>query len=98
MDSIIRFLQQFCEGGIPGSFLIRLKLWGNGYGEQHSIQVIQAPLLYLSAQVLQDLQTDEELRHLLGTEVAQQGQLVRVPAENLEQVMKLLKERGFVVE
>jgi hypothetical protein len=98
LDAIIRFLQQYCEGGVPGSFLIRLKLWGGGYGEQQTIRVEQAPLLYLPAQVLQDLQADEELQHLLGSEVAQQGRLVRVPADNLERVVELLKDRGFVVE
>lgn len=98
LDAIIRFLQEYCEDGIPGSFLIRLKLWGGGYNEQQSIQVEQAPMLYLSDQVLRDLQSDEELQYLLGSEVAQQGRLVRVPAEHLERVVELLKERGFVVE
>ena len=98
LDVLIRFLQQYCEGGVPGSFLIRLKLWGGGYGEQPDIQVEQAPLLYLPAEVLQDLLADEELQHLLGTEVAQQGRLVRVPPRNLERVVELLKDRGFVVE
>ncbi|MFL5586899.1 MAG: helicase-associated domain-containing protein [Ktedonobacteraceae bacterium] len=98
LDVLIRFLQQYCEGGLPGSFLIRLKLWGGGYGEQPGIQVEQAPLLYLPAEVLQDLLADEELQHLLGTEVAQQGRLVRVPPRNLERVVELLKDRGFVVE
>jgi hypothetical protein len=98
LDVLIRFLQQYCEGGVPGSFLIRLKLWGGGYGEQPGIQVEQAPLLYLPAEVLQDLLADEELQHLLGTEVAQHGRLVRVPPRNLERVVELLKDRGFVVE
>ena len=98
LDVLIRFLQQYCEGGVPGSFLIRLKLWGGGYGEQPGIRVEQAPLLYLQAEVLQDLLADEELQHLLGTEVAQQGRLVRVPPRNLERVVELLKDRGFVVE
>ena len=98
LDVLIRFLQQYCEGGVPGSFLIRLKLWGGGYGEQPGIQVEQAPLLYLPAEVLQDLLADEELQHLLGTEVAQQGRLVRVSPRNLERVVELLKDRGFVVE
>ncbi len=98
LDVLIRFLQQYCEGGVPGSFLIRLKLWGGGYGEQPGIQVEQAPLLYLPAEVLQDLLADEELQHLLGSEVAQQGRLVRVPPRNLGRVVELLKDRGFVVE
>ncbi|HCF86765.1 MAG TPA: hypothetical protein DEV72_16385, partial [Ktedonobacter sp.] len=87
LDAIIRFLQHYCEGGIPTSFLIRLKLWGGGYGEQPSIEVEQAPMLYLDAKILQDLQADEDLQPLLGTEVAQQGRLVRVPAENLARVV-----------
>ena len=98
LDAIIRFLQHYCEGGIPTSFLIRLKLWGGGYGEQPSIEVEQAPMLYLDAKILQDLQADEDLQPLLGTEVAQQGRLVRVPAENLARVVELLKEWGFEVE
>jgi hypothetical protein len=98
LEAIIRFLQQYCEGGVPTSFLIRLKLWGGGYGEQHTIQVEQSPMLYLSSRILQDLQTDEDLQYLLGTEVPHEGRLVRVPTENLERVLELLKERGFEVE
>ncbi|HYL44365.1 MAG TPA: helicase-associated domain-containing protein [Ktedonobacteraceae bacterium] len=98
LDAIIRFLQHYCEGGIPSSFLIRLKLWGKGYGEADSIEVERAPMLYLAAQVLEDIQADETLQPLLGSEVPQQGRLVRVPAENLEQVIALLRERGFDVE
>ena len=98
LEAIIRFLQHYCEGGIPSSLLIRLKLWGGGYGEQPAIRVEQTPMLHLSAKILQDLQTDEDLQYLLGAEVAQEGKLVRVPAENLEQVVELLKERGFEVE
>jgi hypothetical protein len=73
-------------------------LWGGGYGERPAIQVEQAPLLYLSAKILQDLQSDEEVGELLGTEVVQEGRLVRVPAEHLERVVELLRKRGFVVE
>jgi hypothetical protein len=98
LDYIVRFLQQYCEGGIPTSLLIRLKLWGGGYGEQPKITIEPAPLLHLSAQVLQDLQNDEELKPLLGPEIEQQSRLVRVDAKNLEHVVKLLKERGFVVD
>ena len=98
LEAIIRFLQHYCEGGIPSSLLIRLKLWGGGYGEQPTIRVEQAPMLHLSAKILQDLQTDEDLQYLLGTEVAQEGRLVRVPTENLERVVELLRERGFEVE
>ena len=98
LDYIVRFLQQYCQGGVPTSLLVRLKLWGGGYGEQPKIAVEPAPLLHLSAQVLQDLQNDEEIKLLLGSEIEQQSRLVRVDARNLEQVIKLLKERGFVVE
>jgi hypothetical protein len=98
LDAIIRFLQHYCEDGVPASFLIRLKLWGGGYGERPAIQVEQAPLLYLSAKILQDLQSDEEVGELLGAEVVQEGRLVRVPAEHLERVIELLRKRGFVVE
>ena len=98
LEAIIHFLQHYCQGGIPGSLLIRLKLWGQGYREQSTIQVERLPMLYLSAHVLQDIQADEDLRDLLGAEVAQGGRLVRVERENLERVVELLKERGFAVE
>ncbi len=98
LDAIIRFLQRYCIGGVPASFLIRLKLWSGGYGAEPIIQVEPSPLLYLSAQILQDLQSDENLQSLLGPEIPQQGRLVRVPQENLERVIELLQERGFSVE
>lgn len=98
LDYILRFLQQYCEGGIPGSFLIRLKLWGGGYGEEPRIAIEHSPMLRLSAQVLQDLQNDEELKSLLGTEVEHESRLVRIDPENLAQVEKLLNERGFALE
>ncbi|HET9920230.1 MAG TPA: helicase-associated domain-containing protein [Ktedonobacteraceae bacterium] len=98
LDTITRFLQHYCEGGVPASFLIRLKLWGGGYTGQQSISVEPAPLLRLSAQVLQDIQSDEALRPLLGTELPPHSRLVRIPPEHLEQVVELLKERGFEVE
>ncbi|HZR38901.1 MAG TPA: helicase-associated domain-containing protein [Ktedonobacteraceae bacterium] len=98
LEYIIRFLQQYCDGGIPGSLLIRLKLWGGGYGERHDIHVEHAPLLRLSEQVLKDLQTDDELKALLGTEVESQSRLIRVDASNLERVITLLRERGFTIE
>jgi len=98
LEAIIRFLQQYCEGGVPTPFLMRLKLWGGGYGTQPTIQVEPSPMLYLSAPILRDLQTDEELRLLLGLEVPAQGSLVRVPSEHLERVVELLRERGFEVE
>jgi hypothetical protein len=98
LEHIVRFLQQYCENGIPGSLLIRLKLWGSGYGEETAIQVEHAPLLRLSGQVLQDLQADEQLQALLGTEVEQQSRLVRIDPQNLDQIITLLRERGFSVE
>ncbi len=98
LEAVIRFLQRYCIGGVPASFLIRLKLWSGGYGAEPVIQVEPSPLLYLSAQILQDLQSDEDLQSLLGPEIPQQGRLVRVPQENLERVIALLQERGFSVE
>ncbi|MEO8971510.1 MAG: helicase-associated domain-containing protein [Ktedonobacteraceae bacterium] len=98
LEAIIRFLQRYCIGGVPTSFLIRLKLWSGGYGTQPIIQVEQSPMLYLSAQILQDLQSDEDLQYLLGPAIPQQGRLVRIPQENLERVIELLQERGFTVE
>lgn len=98
LEAIIRFLQRYCVGGVPTSFLIRLKLWSGGYGAQPTIQIEQSPMLYLSAPILQDLQTDEDLQYLLGLEIPRQGRLVRVPQENLARVIELLRERGFSVE
>lgn len=98
LDYIIRFLQQFCQGGIPPSFLIQLKLWGGGYGGEQGISVENQPLLRLPAQVVRDLRADDELRPLLGTEVEQSSRLVRVRRENLARVLELLRERGFAVD
>jgi len=60
--------------------------------------VEHSPLLRLSASVLQDLQADEELGPLLGTEVEQPSRLVHIAPEHLERVQELLRERGFEVE
>jgi hypothetical protein len=97
LEYIMRFLGEYCEADIPNSFFIRLKLWGGGYEDQPTIHVEQAPLLALSSQVLADLQADEELGQLLGSEVAPQFRLVHVPADHLERVIELLRERGFEV-
>ena len=98
LEHIMRFLQHYCEGGVPASFLIRLKLWGGGYEQQSAIGVEPAPLLRLSAQALQDIQADAELGPLLGTEVPLDNRLVRVDPRALERVIELLQERGFTVE
>jgi hypothetical protein len=97
-EYIMRFLQQYCDGGIPAALLIRLKLWGDGYGNEQNIQVERAPLLRLAEEVWQDLAADKELGSLLGPEVEQQSRLVRVESGNLERVIALLRERGFSVE
>ncbi|WP_165423660.1 helicase-associated domain-containing protein [Ktedonosporobacter rubrisoli] len=98
LEYIVRFLQQYCEGGIPGSLLIRLKLWGNGYEAGHDIHVEHAPLLRLPSQVLQDLQADQEIQSLLGQEVEPAASLVRVDQANLARVLALLRERGFSLD
>jgi len=98
LDYIMRFLQQYCEDGIPGSLLIRLKLWGSGYGEKQRMAVERAPLLRLSPQVLKDLRADEDLKALLGSEVEPQSCLIHVDANDLERVLELLRERGFIIE
>jgi len=98
LEHVIRFLQHYCEGGMPVSFLIRLKLWGGGYEQQDAIGVEHAPLLRLSPQALQDIQADEELGPLLGTEVSPESHLVRVPPDALDRVIELLKERGFSID
>jgi hypothetical protein len=98
LDFITRFLQQYCEGGIPPSFLIRLKLWGGGYLEQHTVTIERSPMVRLSAHVLQDLRNDTELAALLDTEIEQESRLVRISANDVERVVELLRERGFDVE
>lgn len=98
LDHIVRFLQHYCEGGVPPSFLIRLKLWGGGYERQQIIQVEQAPMLRLSAQALRDIQADEELGPLLDTEVPPASRLVRISPDNLPRIMELLRERGFILD
>jgi hypothetical protein len=97
LDAIIRFLQAFCVEGIPGSLLIRMKLWGDGYSNPDDLYVEHAPLLRLPADVFQDLRYDEELRPLLGTEVEQSYRLIRIDHAHLERVLVLLRERGFGV-
>jgi Helicase conserved C-terminal domain len=98
LDYIIRFLQQYCEGGIPGSLLIRLKLWGGSYGPSPDAHVERAPLLRLPSQILQDLRNDEELQHLLGSDVPPDSRLVHVDENALPRILELLRERGFNVE
>ena len=98
LDHILRFLQHCCEGGVPASFLIRLKIWGNGYDQQTSIGIEDTPLLRLSLKALQDIQADEEIGPLLDAEVPPDTRLVRVPTEVLDRVMELLRDRGFKVE
>ncbi|MBE3561409.1 MAG: helicase-associated domain-containing protein [Ktedonobacteraceae bacterium] len=98
LDTIVHFLQRTCAGGIPGSFLLRLRLWGGGYGQTPRISVERAPLLNLPPQVWSDIQADEELQQLLGAEVESQQRLVHVEEHNLERVIALLRERGFTIE
>ena len=98
LDHIVRFLQHYCEGGVPASFLIRLKIWGNGYDQQTNIGIEHTPLLRLSLKALQDIQADEEIGPLLGTEVPPDTRFVRVPTKSLDRVIELLKDRGFTVE
>lgn len=95
LSQIIDFLQNYCVGGVPGSFLIRLKLWGQGYSEPTSLQVESAPLLNLSSQSLQDLLADEEIGPLLGEPVPAEKRLVHISQDNLARLVELLQERGF---
>jgi hypothetical protein len=97
LDGIIRFLQQYCAGGIPGSLLIRLKLWGSGYASPPDLCVEPAPLLSLSPQALSDILADEEIGPLLAEPVPEEKRLVRVPQEHLQRVVELLRARGFEV-
>lgn len=97
LEHIIRFLQQYCANGVPGSFLIRLKLWGSGYADAPDLHVEAAPLLSLSAQALQDILADEEIGPLLNASIPAEKRVVRIAPENLERVVRLLRERGFGV-
>ncbi|HWZ20456.1 MAG TPA: helicase-associated domain-containing protein [Ktedonobacteraceae bacterium] len=98
LDHIVRFLQHYCEDGVPPSFLIRLKVWGNGYEQQTIIGIEHSPLLRLSNQALQDIQADEEIGPLIDSEVPPDTRLVRVPTQSLDRVKELLKDRGFTIE
>ncbi len=98
LDAVIRFLQDSCAEGIPGSLLIRLKLWGGGYKKPDDLHVEHAPLLRLPTDIFEDLQADEELSMLLGTEVEQSYRLVRIDPDHLERVLALLRERGFQMD
>jgi len=98
LDTITRFLQHYCEGGIPPSFLLRLKLWGGGYAAHASVAVEQTPMVRLSPQVLQDLRADAEFAPLLGGELEQESRVVRIHADDVARVVELLRERGFMVE
>jgi hypothetical protein len=97
LEQVIRFLQHYCEGGIPGSLLIRLKLWGGGYGERQDVWIEQSPMLSLPPHVLEDVRGDEELEQLLGEELEQQNRLVRIEPRHLERLIELLRERGFTI-
>ncbi|GAC1374057.1 MAG: hypothetical protein NVS2B12_38020 [Ktedonobacteraceae bacterium] len=98
LASIVNFLRLYCDESVPGSLLVRLKLWGDGYADRDGVYVESAPLLRLSADVLQDLYADKELSALLGAEIEPQQRLVHVDAQNLARVLEILRERGFHVE
>ena len=98
LESIVNFLRQYCDESVPGSFLVRLKLWGDGYLDNGRVYVESAPLLRLSSEVLQDLYADKELANLLNTEVEHQQRLVHVDPQNLDRVLEILRQRGFEVQ
>jgi hypothetical protein len=95
---IVNFLRQYCDESVPGSFLVRLKLWGDGYADEGRVYVEAAPLLRLSSEVLQDLYADKELASLLATEIEHQQRLVHVDPQNLARVLEILRQRGFEVQ
>jgi hypothetical protein len=97
LERIILFLQKYCVNGVPGSFLVRLKLWGQGYAQEPVLHVEAAPLLSLSAQALQDILADEEVGPLLDEPVPAEQRLVRINPDHLERVIALLRERGFEI-
>ena len=97
LTQIIHFLQHYCSGGVPGSFLIRLKLWGSGYADATAIHVERTPLVSLPHQMLQDVLADEEIGPLLSEAIPADQRLVRIDPRNLERVVAYLKDRGFDV-
>lgn len=97
LNQIIHFLQQYCVNGVPGSLLVQLKLWGNGYSEAPTMHIEAAPLLSLSAQTLQDILADEEIGPLLNAPIPAEQRLVHINPAHLERVIALLRERGFEV-
>jgi hypothetical protein len=98
LEYIVNFLRQYCDDSVPGSFLVRLKLWGDGYADKGRVHVESAPLLRLSSEILQDLYADKELALLLDAEVEQQQRLVHVDPQNLDRVLEILRQRGFEVQ
>ncbi len=98
LDAIIHFLRGSCVEGIPGSLLVRLKLWGGGYSSPDDLHIEHAPLLRLPADIFQDVRFDEELCALLGTDVEESYRLIRIDSANLERVLALLRERGFQMD
>ncbi|GHO87941.1 hypothetical protein KSZ_59470 [Dictyobacter formicarum] len=69
---------------------------GGGYTDTQQIYVEHAPLLRLPADVLQDLQADQEIATLLGSEIVDGQRLVHVSTQNLPQILTLLQQRGFM--
>ncbi|GHO74320.1 hypothetical protein KSD_20910 [Ktedonobacter sp. SOSP1-85] len=98
LDEIMDFLRRYCIDDIPGSLVLRLKLWGNGYEGQRHIGVARAPLLILPEQILNDLEADEEIHNFLQEAIAPEQRLVRVSEQHLERVLRLLRERGFTTD
>ncbi|BCL81504.1 helicase-associated domain-containing protein [Ktedonobacteria bacterium brp13] len=97
-EAIIRFLRHYCVADIPGSLLIRFKLWSGSYdANTQQIQVERSPLLRLPGEILRDIQQDEELASLLGSEITDQQRIVRVSEQNLAHVLTLLRERGLLI-
>src|SRR5262249_23681642 len=92
IDTIIHFLQVSCAEGIPGSLVIRMKLWGGGYNGQDEVHVERNPMIRLPEDICRDLFIDKELRQLLGIEVEQAYRLIRIDPKHLEQVLSLLRE------
>lgn len=97
LAQVIRFLRKYCQNGVPGSFLVRLKLWGSGYHEEATVHLEEVPLLRLSAQALQDILADEEIGPLLGSAVPAEQRLVSIKAGQLDLVLALLRARGFEI-
>ena len=101
-DDMIAFIEGHGMKRLPGFVMedVASVLWEDEHNPDswkdfvEMAKAAQAPFITMSDITLEK----EDLQSLLGPEIPQQGRLVRIPPENLERVVELLRERGFAVE